>query len=151
VLTTSLLSSAITSMNAHTHLRCVFGSTAPSLAPTVVHRPTLCLGYTFIKWRAQIRCFGPPRRVWWSRSQAFPIPFQQLYYTCTKKFTEVSCFHLIRSDDAIITILYVPGQCLEVRKRGKHLAQLIIRAGGVVVGFDRWCHLVWCVFVRRAL
>jgi hypothetical protein len=38
----------------------------------------------------------------------------------------------------IITILYVPGQCLEVRKkRGKHLAQLIIRAGGVDVGFDR--------------
>jgi hypothetical protein len=35
-------------MNAHTHLRWVFGSTAPVDAPTVEH-PGLCLGYTFMK------------------------------------------------------------------------------------------------------
>ncbi len=35
-------------MNAQTHLRRVFGSTAPADAPTVEH-PGLCLGYTFMK------------------------------------------------------------------------------------------------------
>ena len=41
------------------HLHWVFGPMARAKAPTAKH-PGLCLGYNFIKWRAQSRCFGQP-------------------------------------------------------------------------------------------
>jgi len=48
LLTTTSSRLATASINAQTHLRWVFGSTAPADAPTAEH-PGLCLGYTFIK------------------------------------------------------------------------------------------------------
>jgi hypothetical protein len=50
-LTTTLTRFAMALVNAQTHLRWVFGLTAPADAPMAKH-PGLCLGYTFIKWRA---------------------------------------------------------------------------------------------------
>ena len=46
--------------------------------------------------------------------------------------TEVSCFHPILSSLAGPTVLDVPGQCLEVRKRGKYVAQLFITDGVII-------------------
>ena len=48
LLTTTPTRLATASINAQTHLRWVFGSTAPADVPTAKH-PGLCLGYTFIK------------------------------------------------------------------------------------------------------
>jgi hypothetical protein len=61
------------SMKAHTHFRCVLGSTAPLSDPPTAEHAGPCFGYTFRKCRHHIRCSGRPS---WGRCLPWTMSFQ---------------------------------------------------------------------------